>query len=413
MARIKQPRQVDARRIDFRSLFVRLAGHQSRNFYWLFGVSMFILVFGMVMVLSSSSVDSLTTYNNPYYVFGRQAGWAGVGLLGMVVVSTLSLARIAKWGQYFFAGGIFLQLLVLFTPLGISIGGNRNWLRLGIFSFQPSEFIKLGLILVLANNFAKEEYRITDIKNFLYKSWAPVGAAVLVVFGGKDLGTALIILLIAFGITLLTGIELNKLRALAVITVFGVFIALQSSSSRSGRLDAWLHPGSDDSSTFAWQSQHGIWALAAGRWGGVGLGGSKLKWSWIPEVDNDYIFAIIGEETGLLGATLTIVVFIMLVVLIRRTYLRASSSFMRNATAGIMIWIGFQSLINVSVVVQNLPVLGVPLPLVSSGGSSLISALLAIGILLAFERHIHQDELETALGVTPLSRARSRMTMRR
>ena len=408
MARIKQPRQAGAVRANFRALVSRLARHQSHNFYWILGVSMFIMVFGMVMVLSSSSVNSLTTYNNPYLVFFKQMIWAAAGLLGMIVLSTFSLERIARWGRLFFVGGILLQTLVLTTGLGVSVGGNRNWFRLGIIQFQPSEFIKLGLILVLANNFAKEEYRMGDIKNFLYKSWAPVGLAAALVLGGKDLGTTLIILLIAFGITVLTGIELKMLRALVVAAAVGVFIALQTSASRSGRLDAWLHPGADDSSTFAWQAQHGIWALAAGRIGGVGLGASKLKWSWIPEVDNDYIFAIIGEETGLLGASLTIAVFVMLVILIRRTYLRATSSFMRNATAGIMIWIGFQSLINMSVVVQNLPVLGVPLPLVSSGGSSLISALMAIGILLAFERHIHQEELETAAGATPLARARNR-----
>jgi len=191
-----------------------------------------------------------------------------------------------------------------------------------------------------------------------------------------------------------------------VITVAGIFVMLQSSASRTGRLDAWLHPGSDTSSTFAWQAQHGIWALAAGRISGVGLGDSKLKWSWIPEVDNDYIFAIIGEETGLIGAALTIALFVFLVVLMRRTYLRATDSFMRNATAGIMIWIGFQAIINMSVVVQNLPVLGVPLPLISSGGSSLISAMLAIGVLLAFERHINQQEL--AGGQSPATRLRAR-----
>ena len=153
--------------------------------------------------------------------------------------------------------------------------------------------------------------------------------------------------------------------------------------------------------------------MAAGSFTGVGLGNSKLKWSWIPEVDNDYIFAIIGEETGLIGAAITILLFVTLVILIRRTVLRAHNSYIRNASVGIMIWIGFQSLINVSVVVQNLPVLGVPLPLISSGGSSLISAMLAIGVMLAFERHMHQEELQGGQKITPLERARNRRMARR
>jgi len=211
VARIKQPRAASARSqwrgINLRPLVSRLGGHQSRNFYWLFGVSMFILVFGIVMVLSSSSVNSLTSTGNPYSVFGRQLQYAGMGLVGMAVVSMLSFDRIARWGQRFFVGGIVLQILVQFTGLGVSVGGNRNWFKLGPIQFQPSEFIKLGLILVLANLFAMRESRMHDTALFLYKSWYPVLGAVIVVLLGKDLGTTLIILLIAFGITYLTGIE--------------------------------------------------------------------------------------------------------------------------------------------------------------------------------------------------------------
>jgi cell division protein FtsW len=374
---------------------------------------MFIVVFGMVMVLSSSSVDSLTTYNNPYYVFFRQLGFGAIGFAGLIFISILPLDKIMFWGRIFFVGGLASQLLV-FSPLGVSVGGNRNWIKILGLTFQPSEFIKLGLILVLAERLAKQEFRIYDIREFLYRSWFWIVApAVVLVVLGNDLGTTLIIALIAFGVTWMTGIQTKHLRGVAAIAVVAVFFMVQFGASRSGRINAWIAQGSDDSSTYAWQSQHGIWALAAGSFTGVGLGNSKLKWSWIPEVDNDYIFAIIGEETGLIGAAITILLFVTLVILIRRTVLRAHNSYIRNASVGIMIWIGFQSLINVSVVVQNLPVLGVPLPLISSGGSSLISAMLAIGVMLAFERHMHQEELQGGQKITPLERARNRRMARR
>ena len=413
MARIRAPKPNGFKRFNLLGIVSRIFGHQSSNFYWLFGTSMFIVVFGMVMVLSSSSVDSLTTYNNPYYVFFRQLGFGAIGFAGLIFISILPLDKIMFWGRIFFVGGLASQLLV-FSPLGVSVGGNRNWIKILGLTFQPSEFIKLGLILVLAERLAKQEFRIYDIREFLYRSWFWIVApAVVLVVLGNDLGTTLIIALIAFGVTWMTGIQTKHLRGVAAIAVVAVFFMVQFGASRSGRINAWIAQGSDDSSTYAWQSQHGIWALAAGSFTGVGLGNSKLKWSWIPEVDNDYIFAIIGEETGLIGAAITILLFVTLVILIRRTVLRAHNSYIRNASVGIMIWIGFQSLINVSVVVQNLPVLGVPLPLISSGGSSLISAMLAIGVMLAFERHMHQEELQGGQKITPLERARNRRMARR
>ena len=408
VARIKAPRAAAKSRINLLAAFQRLFVHQSPNFYWLLGTSMFIVSFGMVMVLSSSSVDSLTTHNNPYLVFLNQLKFFGIGLVGMLLISILPLSRIMFWGRIFFVVGLISQALV-FSPIGVSVGGNRNWIKIFGQTLQPSEFIKLGLILVLAERLAKQDFRMHDTREFLYRSWLwLVIPAVVLVVAGNDLGTTLIIALIAFGITWMTGIETKKLQGLATLAILGVFLLIATGGSRSGRISAWISQGSDDSSNYAWQSQHGIWALAAGSLTGVGLGHSKLKWSWIPEVDNDYIFAIIGEETGFLGAATTVLLFLTLVIVIRRTLLRATNSYIRNASAGIMVWIGFQSLINVSVVVQNLPVLGVPLPMVSSGGSSLISSMLAIGVMLAFERHIYQQELQGALGVTPLERARNR-----
>jgi cell division protein FtsW (lipid II flippase) len=156
---------------------------------------------------------------------------------------------------------------------------------------------------------------------------------------------------------------------------------------------AWLNPNAPDPNDYNWQSQHGIWALAAGGIGGVGLGNSKLKWSWIPEAENDFIFAIIGEEEGLLGAVAVIALFIFMGFLFKRIAERTVDIYSRSVVIGVGIWILGQALVNIAVVLNLLPVLGVPLPLISAGGSSLAANLVAIGIVLSIEREnqAHED----------------------
>jgi cell division protein FtsW (lipid II flippase) len=188
----------------------------------------------------------------------------------------------------------------------------------------------------------------------------------------------------------------RPLLAAGGVAIIGLIIA----GSRVARFKAWLNPGPDDASPYDWQSDHGIWALAAGRFSGVGLGNSKLKWSWIPEVDNDYIFAIIGEEWGWIGATLIIILFILVINRIRMVSLETNQSFERMLVTGVMVWIAVQSMVNIGVVLKWLPVLGVPLPLISSGGSSLIATMLAIGLVLAVDRENHGIEV-APIGVRP------------
>jgi cell division protein FtsW (lipid II flippase) len=154
---------------------------------------------------------------------------------------------------------------------------------------------------------------------------------------------------------------------------------------------AWLNPNAPDPNDYNWQSEHGMWAISAGRIFGAGLGESKMKWSWIPEVENDFIFAIISEELGLIGALLVIVLFVSLAISFVRILQRTQDYFGKFVVGGVMLWIIFQALINIAVVLRLLPVLGVPLPLISAGGSSLIATLAAIGVVLAIERENHAN----------------------
>jgi cell division protein FtsW (lipid II flippase) len=174
------------------------------------------------------------------------------------------------------------------------------------------------------------------------------------------------------------------------VAVAGVFAAL-SSPSRMARINAWLNPDAASSDAFNWQYEHGTWALAAGGVFGVGLGNSKMKWSWIPEVENDFIFAVIGEELGFVGALVVIGLFALLISSLIGIMNRSESIFGRVLIVGVIVWIVSQAAVNIAVVLGVLPVLGVPLPLISAGGSSLIATLGAIGLVLAVEKDNHRN----------------------
>lgn len=217
------------------------------------------------------------------------------------------------------------------------------------------------------------------------------GLAMGLVLLGRDLGTVMIMLIAFVGLFALSGMPRKILQQVGLLSLIVIPLALMSSSSRRGRITAWLNPTAPDPLNYNWQSEHGMWAISAGRIFGSGLGESKMKWSWIPEVENDFIFAIIGEELGLVGAMVVIVLFVLLAFSLLQILQRTSDPFSKTVVGGILLWLTFQAFINIAVVLRLLPVLGVPLPLISAGGSSLVSALAAIGVVLAIERENHRN----------------------
>jgi cell division protein FtsW len=305
----------------------------------------------------------------------------------MVVASLFSLSFFKHRAGVIFAIALGVQAAVFVTPLGVTVNGNTNWLQIGIFTLQPSEFIKLSLILFISAFMASRYDEMFDARRFMWPVLIRGLVAIALVLYGQDLGTSIIIVLIIFGSLFLAGTPGVSMRLPALIVIVGGAIAA-SGGSRAKRIFAWLNP-TDDSSPYTWQSLHGIWALAAGRITGAGLGQSRMKWSWIPEVENDFIFAIIGEELGLIGALIVIGLFVFLTGSMIQIFLRTEDHFARFVAGGIMVWISLQAIINIMVVLQLAPVLGVPLPLISAGGSSLISSPLAIGVMLAIERQNH------------------------
>jgi cell division protein FtsW len=361
---------------------------ESIYFYRLAGLTAFLVVFGLVMVLSSSSIDSLVANRDAFYVFTRQAIYAVIGIAGMLFVSSLPIAVIKRLVPIALVVTFGLQLAVQFV--GISVNGNTNWISIAGFTLQPSEFLKVALIMYIALFIASREEEIHDPVRVVVPIFFVGTIGLILVMLGGDLGTATIIALILFVTLSVAGAPLTTLSQIFIVGAAVAAMFTTSSASRMARITAWLNPGSASSEAFNWQYEHGTWALAGGGIFGVGLGNSKMKWSWIPEVENDFIFAVIGEELGFIGALVVIALFALLISSLVGIMNRSESTFSKILVLGVVVWIIAQSSVNVAVVLGVLPVLGVPLPLISAGGSSLIATLGVIGLVLAIEKDNHR-----------------------
>ena len=391
----------------------RIFAAETGNYFLLLGTTLFLVAFGLVMVLSSSSIESYLQNDSDFFAaFTKQGLYALIGIPLMLLVSRLPLTFFKKWAWLFLVGSMCLQLLVFVPGIGWGYGGNTNWIKIAGISGQPSELVKLALIIWTAWVLWTKAPLLGDWRHVLLPI-APIGGlAIGLVLLGGDLGTAIIMLAIVFGALFFAGVKLRFLALPAILVGFlGLAFAL-AGGSRSARISAWMTGCADvDTIDACWQPVHGTWALAAGGVFGVGLGNSKAKWSWLPEADNDYIFAIIGEELGLVGAIVVLALFIVLAFAFIRVIRSTDDAFSRIATSGVMIWIVAQALINIAVVLGLLPVLGVPLPLISAGGTALISSLVAIGVVLSFARKPVQHD-DSFVQQTPAQQSRLAATER-
>ena len=474
------------------------------TYYVLLGATLSLLAIGLVMVLSASAVTSLQASGSSFTIFRSQLLFAAIGLPMMAVASRLPVHVWRRLGWVLLSVALLGQALV-FTPLGVSVNGNRNWIELGGQRLQPSEGMKLALVLWGAAVLSRKRNLLHQSMHAVVPLLFPVGVVALgLVLAGHDLGTTLILLLILGGLLfsagaparmfLSAGAAMALLVAALVVTspnrmervaswlggtctdtlntcfqsvhgkyaladggwwgvglgasrekwswlpeahndfifaiigeelglpgtlmVLALFLALGyacyrmvtrtddlfvrlataaamallvaalvvTSPNRMERVASWLGGTCTDTLNTCFQSVHGKYALADGGWWGVGLGASREKWSWLPEAHNDFIFAIIGEELGLPGTLMVLALFLALGYACYRMVTRTDDLFVRLATAASMAWLVGQMLVNVGAVIGMLPVIGVPLPLVSSGGSALIISLVVLGMLMSFAR---------------------------
>ena len=340
--------------------------------------------FGCIMVLSASSVTMISQGQSPFSQVSSQIIFLIIGVVAMAGITRIPVGYYHKKSVVYamLVAALVMQLAVV--VVGVEVNGNRNWLKIpGIGQIQPSEFSKLAIIMWLAWVYSRHGDISRSIWRTLFPSIYGVGALVLLIMLGGDMGTAMVYGFIFVGMMWLAGASRSSLLkiggAFAVLALVGVL----SSANRVARIfGIW---GSCTNANCD-QANSGEVALTTGGFLGVGLGQSRQKYNYLAEAHNDYIFAIIGEELGLLGTLAVLLLYVGLVYCAVRIMLRTTDPLVRLATGGIMIWLTSQAIINMGMVSRILPVIGVPLPFVSYGGSSLLSSLFAAGLLLAFAR---------------------------
>lgn len=347
---------------------------------------MLLLALGLMMVLSSSSVESIEVHQSAFTLFWRQAAFAVAGLVAMVVLSRAPTRAFRRFSLVALLITGVMLLLVFVPGLGVGVHGQRNWIRLfGPFRLQPSEFAKLALIIWTAHTFALKD-RVLHQWRDLAVPFLPV-AAVLVglVVAEGDLGTAIIMALIIAALLFVAGAPMRIFAGLGALGLAGIGALSLTAGYRLERFRAWLDPESDLDGA-GWQLTQGKYGLGTGSWWGVGLGGGREKWGALPEAHTDFIFSVIGEELGLVGALTVVGLFAIIATAALRMAIRTDDPFVRFTSVGIVAWLIGQAMVNLGAVLQLLPITGVPLPLVSYGGSSLLPTLMAVGVLLAFAR---------------------------
>ena len=351
-----------------------------------------LLVFiGIIMVFSSSWPEGIKKYNNGYYFFKKQLIAAGLGTIALLFFMNFNYKRLDRMSKLIFIVAIATGFLI-FTPLGKEFKGARRWVGIGTKTFMPSDVIKLGSIIFLSSFLSKEKDRIRNFWYGLVPSLLIVGLSCGMIYLQKDLSTTVTLAATLMSILFVAGMKIYHLAGLMGLAGLGLFKAITSEEHkyRMERFTSFLDPFADPTDT-GWQAVQSLYALGSGGLFGLGLGKSRQKFFYIPEPYNDFIFAIIGEELGFLGSLVVILLFFLIIWRGIRVALNVEDLFGSLLAIGIVSLITIQSLIHIAVVTSSIPPTGIPLPLVSYGGTSLIIYMSAVGILLNISRYVKDN----------------------
>ncbi|MGH7903498.1 MAG: putative lipid II flippase FtsW [Candidatus Dormibacteraceae bacterium] len=353
---------------------------------WLLLLTVLLVGVGLVMVFSASQAGALLQHGSPLYYFERQAVWVALGLAALFFFARTDYRRLRRLAAPVAAVVALMMLLVLVPHIGLKIGGARRWFNLGpLGTVEPSELGKLAFAFFFADWLVRREERLLSVKEGLVPFCVLGGGVLALVMLEKDLGTGLVLAAIfASSFFAAGGRKRHLVLLVAGLAGAGVVVVLKE-SYRSARLGAFLHPFADPLGS-GWQSAQSLYALGTGGITGVGLGHSMEKFLWLPEAQTDFIFAIIGEETGIIGTTLILAGFIAFAIRGYRIAMRAPDRYGAILSASLTTWIAFQALLNMATVTDTLPITGVPLPFISYGGTALATTLAAVGVLLNISR---------------------------
>src|SRR5215217_634778 len=356
--------------------------------YWLLlAVVCALLVIGLVMVLSASSVAALAKQGDSYAYFKRQLLWVVGGVVVMLVASRIDYRLWRRLGTPLLVAATAGLVYVLAHPAAVSAYGSTRWISVGgRLTVQPAEFAKLALVLFSADVLTRKARLLGDVRHLLFPVLPLTVLLAGLVMLEPDLGTTLLLCAIAFGMLFVAGTPLLLLGGIGSLGLAGGIALIMSAPYRRSRFFSFMDPAADPQNG-GYQFIQGRLALGSGGLLGVGLGAGRQKWSYVPNAHTDFIFAIIGEELGLLGTLSILLLFVAFAYAGVRVAQRAPDPFGRYLASGVTIWIVVQALVNIGAVVGVLPITGVPLPLVSFGGSSMLVLLAATGMLLNVARH--------------------------
>lgn len=362
-----------------RHLLWNKASHSKPPDRWLVGIVLLLSFFGVLMVYDSSVAIAIRDFGNQYYYAKEQLKWLGIGILAMAVLSRVDYHKWYALALPALLGTMGLLMAVFIPGFGVRALGAHRWLNFGIFVLQPAELAKLVLVIYLAAWFsAREKERFGA---FLLLAGVMFGLVIL----EPDLGTGIIIVATALFMYFFSGAPLKHFALLVPVVVIGVTLLAVASPYRLQRLTSYLNPEHDPLGA-SYQIRQVLLSLGSGGLTGIGIGKSRQKYEYLPESNTDSIFAIIGEETGFIGVTFLISAFAFLVWRMFRVAVRAADTFGKLLAAGIASWIGVQSVLNIGAMAALIPLTGIPLPLISYGGSSFVIVLAATGIVLNISR---------------------------
>ena len=354
-------------------------------FLTLFAVTMILTALGAVMVLSASAAPSISETSSAWSLFRRQLMWIGMGTVAMLITMRVDYHRWRILAVPALAGSVLLLGLVVAPGVGVTINGSTRWLGVGGITVQPSEFVKLALVLFVADLLARPGRPIDNTAITVRPITVVTGVVVVLLAMQPHLGAILVSGALVFAMMFLAGARLGPL---AMVGGGGAFVAgamVLYEPFRRARVLSFLNPESDPTG-IGYQSLQALHAITSGGWSGVGLGASYAKWGFLPYAHSDFIFAIIAEELGLIGAACTLVLFAVLGVAGMKAAYRAPDRFGMLLAVGITTWVIVQAVLNLGAVMAVLPITGVTLPFLSLGGSSVVVTLTSMGILMNVAR---------------------------
>jgi cell division protein FtsW len=349
-------------------------------------------IVGLVMILSASSVAALSDYGSAWFYFERQVLWAALGFVAFLFAARVDYRRWKQASPFVLAATVGLLVAVL--VVGETVNQSRRWLGLGSYGVQPSELAKLALVICAAQVLSVRADRLTDPR-----AWRPV-LMLLFVFGvlvmmEPDLTSTIVLAVITFGVLIVAGIAHRDLVKLALYALGGTVVLAMAAPYRRSRMLGFLHPSHDPANS-TYQIRQSLIAVGSGGLNGVGLGAGRAKWLFLPNAHTDFIFAIVGEELGFVGALLVLGLFAGFGLVGFRVAQRAPDRFGTLVAAGVTAWITGEAVINLGAVVGVLPVSGVPLPFLSVGGSSLVITMIGAGVLANIARQSGSEPREQA-----------------